>query len=93
MKTIIEEYVEQRNEVIEYVKARMIEQKVDWSVAIQETTCINFFPSRDVQNLYKCIKSDLPEHVIKAIVAHDFNGLSENKEHFLPKSRQFEEQK
>jgi hypothetical protein len=49
-----------------------------------------FFDSRDIHNLFACLTSDMPNDVKNGIIAHDFNGLSGNDAHFIPKSRQFE---
>lgn len=82
-------FVERREAVIKFISEQIKKQgatpkEVSWAV-----TRIYFWSSKDVENLYKCINSDLDENVIREIVAHDFNGLANNDEFFLPKSTQF----
>ncbi len=85
------DFTEHREEVIDYIKANMVDQGASRAEAITATTCILFWDSKDVENLYKCIHSELDDHVIAAIVAHDYNGLSGGYKdpYFLPKSTQF----
>ena len=87
MKT--EQLAEHREEVIDFIRSGMIEQRVSKEQAILETTCIFFWKLTDIENLYRCINSDFAPEVIKAIVAHDFNGLAREDVCFLPKSTQF----
>lgn len=87
----LQEFVEHREVVIQYIRAQLKEQgfeKLDASMAVAG---INMWGSREIENLYKCINSDLDESVIKSIVVHDFNGLRKPDPYFLPKSRQFED--
>jgi hypothetical protein len=85
----MDSFVRRREEVIDYIKQNMVEQGATRAEAITATTCVLFWSSKDVDNLYRCINSDLPKETIKAIVAHDFNGLSRGDVGFLPKSTQF----
>ena len=89
--TKLQEFVKRREEVIQFVRKGMLSQGEDKIDAARAVVSINFFNSQDIENLYKCINSNLPENTIKAMVAHDFNGLSNHDPHFVPKSRYFEE--
>lgn len=81
-----------REDVINYIRKGIEDQGGSRADAISATSCIYFWGNEDVDNLYKCINSELPDHVIGAIVAHDFNGLSKGADKwFLPKSSQFKE--
>lgn len=84
------QFTEQRAAVIEYIRSGMIMQGATELQALEATTGVYFFDSREVVNLYRCITSDLQPDVIAAIVAHDYNGLANHAVAFLPKSRQFE---
>ena len=85
------DFFQRREEVIEFVKKEMISQGVSERDAMTATNKIEFFKLKDVENLYRCINSDMPESTIKEILAHDFNGLARKDKGFLPKSTQFEE--
>lgn len=87
------EFFKRREEVIEFIKKEMVAQGATLAEAVSATVAVEFFKLKDVENLYRCINSGLPENVIKAIVAHDFNGLARKEKGFLPKSTQFEETK
>ncbi len=91
MNTTLKEFSLQREAVIDFIKEGIIDQGGTLSEAISATSCVYFWDSDDVENLYKCINSELSEHVIAAIVAHDFNGLSGGYKdpYFMPKSSQF----
>lgn len=79
-----------REAVIDYIRKGIEDQGGSRSDSIAATSCIYFWQNDDVENLYRCINSEFPEHVINAIVAHDFNGLSRGVDkYFLPKSSQF----
>lgn len=84
-------FIKRREEVIKFVRDRMHEQGATEVESLVATNCINFFSIMDVDNLYKCINSELTENVIASIVAHDFNGLSREDKFFLPKSSQFKD--
>jgi hypothetical protein len=86
------DFTEHREAVIDYIRKGIESQGGSKVEAISATTCIYFWGSDEVEDLFKCINSELPEHVIGAIVAHDFNGLSRGDECFLPKSYQFREE-
>lgn len=85
------EFFERRNEVIEFVKQGMLEQGASEFQASMASVKVEFFKLKDVENLHRCINSDLPSETIKAIVAHDFNGLAKRDKGFSPKSAQFDE--
>jgi hypothetical protein len=87
-----QEFLNHREAVKKFVEARMKEQGFDRLQTINATTRIYFFKNRDVENLYRTINSNLEEYVIRAIVAHDFTGLANRDECFLPKSRQFDDE-
>lgn len=91
--TTAKRFTKQRDILIEYIADGMVAQGASRSEAISATTCIYFWDRDDVENLYKCINSDLDDNVKAAIVAHDFNGLSRKEKCFLPKSIQFKEGK
>lgn len=86
----ITEFTEQREAVMAYIRGGMKSQGATPLQALEATTKVYFFDSREVVNLYRCITSNLPGLTKAAIVAHDFNGLAEHAVAFLPKSRQFE---
>lgn len=86
----LQEFVRQREEVIKFIRTELLEQGATQMEASLNVARINMWGSRDVQNLYKCITSDLPENTIKKIVAHDFNGLRKPDPYFVPQSRQFD---
>jgi hypothetical protein len=83
------EFVQHREEVIKYIRKGLIHHGADKLQASIEVAGINFWKSEDVENLYRCITSDLEDDVIISIVAHDFNGLRSKDPHFVPKSAQF----
>lgn len=85
----LQELVAHREDVIQYIRKGMLDQGVDKLKAAEAVACINFFRFEDTENLYRCINSGWDEKVIKAIVAHDFNGLRHFQEGFVPKSSQF----
>lgn len=82
-------FVARREKVIKFIRERIEEQGANKIKALTATQCIYFWSSLDVENLYRCINSDLPQEVINAIVAHDYNGLAREDKCFLPKSSQF----
>lgn len=85
----LQEFVAHREVVIQYIRKQLIEQGAEKLDAAMAVAGINMWGSSDIENLYKCINSDLEEHEIKAIVAHDFNGLRKPDPHFVPVSSQF----
>jgi len=70
----------------------MVAQGATSKQADNATMCVYTWDKEDVENLFKCIHSELPDHVIESIVAHDYNGMSGGYKDpgFLPKSSQFE---
>lgn len=86
---MITAFGKRRDKVMDYVKKQMMEQGISEVRAVMNVTGIYFWPQEDVENIYRCIHSDAPEKTKKAIIAHDFTGLSRKDEDFVPKSRQF----
>lgn len=86
----LQEFVAHREIVITFIRTQLLDQGFEKIEAASMVARINLWGSRVVENLYKCITSDLDEQIIESIVAHDFNGLSRNDPHFVPKSSQFE---
>lgn len=82
-------FIEKRERVVAYVRRALDAQGVGINSATGITTKLYFMDSRDIEDLYACITSDLPADTISAIVAHDVSGLIYEDKHFLPKSRQF----
>lgn len=86
----LQEFIKHREAVSFYIREQLKDQGLEKMEVSLAVASINLWPTRDVENLYKCINSDLDEVVIKSIVRHDFEGLRKYDPHFLPKSRQFE---
>lgn len=87
----VEEFVKQRDEVMAYVEKHMLNQGLSQAEVIKDITCMYFFSSLDIECMWKCIESDLPDHVKAHIISHDYQGLRDKSVGFLPKSRQFKE--
>jgi hypothetical protein len=87
------EFTDHREEVRNFIASGMMDQGATAEQACVETICVMFWDPNDVENLYRCINSNLGINVIKAIVAHDYNGLSRGDIGFLPKSTQFAKEK
>lgn len=88
-ESAVSEFIEQRNTVKEFISTEMMAQGASRAYTSMALVCVDFWNGKDVQNLFKCINSDLEMDIIKQIVAHDYNGLSKQDKFFLPKSSQF----
>lgn len=85
-------FVERREEVIKFIRKTLMDEKnYDKIEASMVVASISLWDSQNVNNIYKCITSDLEDVVKKSIVMHDFFGLLNREKHFVPKSTQFEE--
>src|SRR5690606_27437584 len=82
-------FVEKRKKVMSYITDQIEKQGEPRIAAVGLASRISFWEQKDVENLYNCINSKLPANVINAIVAHDYNGLANKDEFFVPQSSQF----